>query len=75
MDKPLSLTLREAKNNIVSTINEQALPPAILLLLMKDIMTEITEVERDAYAKDMMQYKEKLQSTETAEDQNGNNTD
>ena len=41
MDKPISVTIAEAKENIVKCINEQKLHPAILEPIMKDIYEQV----------------------------------
>lgn len=67
MDKPISLKLREFKNNAVSLINNSGLPLFVIEPILKDILGAVqTKVELE-YQEDVVRYNQSL--TEKGEKQ------
>ena len=49
MNKPITMVIKETKEKMINVINESALPPAVLDLIMQGIYSEIhTLAERQA---------------------------
>lgn len=55
-NKPISLEIHDTKQDIINTINQHDLPASVLLLLMKDIMNEVVELDKRVYKEDMESY-------------------
>ena len=67
--KPIMIAMNEFKESIVNTINNSNMPMAIVNLLLKDILLQCTEVEKQQYETAVQQYTN--QTTESVEKVNG----
>lgn len=56
MDKPLSVSIEEFKQNLVNTIQGSKLPIVIVDLIMKDLFNEIHELAKDYTLKEIQEY-------------------
>ena len=75
-NKPISLMIHDAKENIVKAINDTGLPPSILLLLVKDILSEIISLDAETYQSDLISFKEALDNAVKQEEtKDGDTTD
>ena len=54
--KPIMIAMNEFKESIVNTINNSNMPMAIVNLLLKDILLQCTEVEKQQYETAVQQY-------------------
>ena len=68
-NKPIMITMNEFKESIVNTINNSNMPMAIVNLLLKDILLQCTEVEKQQYETAVQQYTK--QTTESVEKVDG----
>jgi len=62
MDKPISVQINEAKENIVNVINEQHLHPTILEPIIKEIYLSIQQAAIQVYEKEKKEYEESQQT-------------
>lgn len=67
--KPIMIAMNEFKESIVNTINNSNMPMAIVNLLLKDILLQCTEVEKQQYETAVQQYTK--QTTESVEKVDG----
>ena len=67
--KPIMIAMNEFKESIVNTINNSNMPMAIVNLLLKDILLQCTEIEKQQYETAVQQYTQ--QTTESVEKVNG----
>ena len=65
-NKPIMITMNEFKESIVNTINNSNMPMAIVNLLLKDILLQCTEVEKQQYETAVQQYTQQT-TTESVE--------
>lgn len=56
MEKPISLKLKELKDNLVNEINESRLPMCILRPIIEDIYNQVVRVEQQEYTQDKNAY-------------------
>ena len=68
-NKPIMITMNEFKESIVNTINESQMPMAIVNLLLKDIILQFNEIEKQQYETAVQQYTK--QATESVEKVDG----
>lgn len=68
MEKPISLIIRESKQNIVDCINSQNLNIEILDMIMKDLYSEIHELAEQQYQKDRAEYESQNISEDKSEE-------
>ena len=68
-NKPIMITMNEFKESIVNTINESQMPMAIVNLLLKDIILQCNEIEKQQYKTAVQQYTQK--TTESVEKVDG----
>ncbi len=54
--KPIMITMNEFKESIINTINGSQMPIAIVNLLLKDILLQCTELEKQQYEAAIQQY-------------------
>ena len=69
-NKPIMITMNEFKDSIVNTINNSNMPMAIVNLLLKDILLQCTEVEKQQYETAVQQYTQQT-TTESVEKVDG----
>lgn len=62
-NKPIMITMNEFKESIINTINGSQMPIAIVNLLLKDILLQCTELEKQQYEATVQQYTQ--QTTES----------
>lgn len=68
MEKPISLILEEFKINITNLINESRLHPAILDMVMTNIVNEVHELAvKQAYQENVM-YEQQLKEQRSTEE-------
>ena len=72
--KPIMIAMNEFKESIVNTINNSNMPMAIVNLLLKDILLQCTEVEKQQYETAVQQYT-KQTTTESVEKVDGDVVD
>lgn len=63
--KPMSIAIHDAKEDIIQTINRHNLPASVLLLLMKDIMSEVEALDSRVFNEDIQRYNELQKASET----------
>ena len=68
--KPILIAMNEFKESIVNTINNSNMPMAIVNLLLKDILLQCTEVEKQQYETAVQQYTQQT-TTESVEKVDG----
>ena len=68
--KPIMIAMNEFKESIVNTINNSNMPMAIVNLLLKDIILQCTEVEKQQYETAVQQYTQQT-TTESVEKVDG----
>lgn len=64
MSKPISVTIEEARQNIVKCINEQNLHPSILEPIMKDIYEQVKLASVHTYEKEKQAWENRDKSEE-----------
>lgn len=65
-DKPLSVTIQEARTAIVDAINRQPLHAAILRMILKEIYDEVCMLDNKIAVQEKSEYEESLKE-ETGE--------
>lgn len=75
MERPASLLIQETRNNIINILNESKLHPAILELIMKDIMNDVTNASTRVKTKEVEEYNKKVleEAKNNAEDEQTQN--
>lgn len=68
--KPIIIAMNDFKQNIVKAINESQMPMAIVNMLLKDIIMQCDQLEKQELEVTMQQYTK--QQTESAEDKDEN---
>ena len=68
MNKPLTMVIKETKNQIVNICNESGLSPIVLDLIMQGIYSEIHSLATKQTLEEEMAYKKMLE--ESSEDVN-----
>lgn len=73
MDKPLSLAIEDAKNSIITAINESKLTPVLLKPIVKEIYDEIVVLSAKEIQDDRIKFEKSLkeqkeQAEEKSED-------
>lgn len=56
LNKPLSITLKEAETGIINEINKYDLHPSLLELILKNIYAEVAVLARNAYEMETNQF-------------------
>lgn len=64
MSKPISITVDEAKKEIIETINNLHLSPTILEYIVRDVYEEVKKAHIIEYENDMKNYKEEKDGVE-----------
>ncbi len=64
MEKPISILIHEARQNITGAVNNSGLPPCLLQPILKDMLAEINILCQQEYQKDM----EELKKNEAVEE-------
>lgn len=67
MDKPISVQIEEARQNIVECINAQNMNVTILDMIIKDLYMEIHSLAQQQYEKDKQAYETDLKDDQPAE--------
>ena len=68
-NKPIMITMNEFKQEVIDIINKTTMPMAIVNLLLKDIVLQCNEIEKQQYETAVQQYTH--QTTESVEKVNG----
>ena len=68
-NKPIMIVMNEFKQEVVDAINKSNMPMAIVNLLLKDILSQCTELEKQQYEATVQQYTQ--QTTESVEKVDG----
>ena len=70
MNKPISIVIHDTKEEIIEVINRNQMPASVMLLVIKDILSEIEKIDRQVYARDLKEYAEEVEkeSTEISEE-------
>ena len=68
--KPIIIAMNDFKQNIVKTINDAQMPMAIVNMLLKDIIMQCDQLEKQELEVTMQQYNK--QQTESEEDTDEN---
>lgn len=63
MNKPLTMIVKDAKDELAKTINECGLPAFILESILQDFLTEVHIIAQKQYELDKKQYEEYLKTT------------
>ena len=69
-NKPIMITMNEFKQEVIDIINKTTMPMAIVNLLLKDILLQCTEVEKQQYETAVKQYTQHT-TTESVEKVDG----
>ena len=64
MNKPISISINDTKNSIISSINESGLPACILLEILNSLVSQINELAKQELANDTKQYIEDMKKKE-----------
>ena len=68
MNKPITVIIKDTKNNLAKICNESSLPPVILDLIMQGIYSEIHSLaERQTFEEEMAYRKVIEESSEKAD--------
>lgn len=68
MNKPLSLTINDATEEILDVINKQNLHPLLLLPIIKDIYADVERVANIQTQREKQEYEQYLASLKEKED-------
>lgn len=68
--KPIIIAMNDFKQNIVKAINDAQMPMAIVNMLLKDIIMQCDQLEKQEFEVTMQQYNK--QQTESEEDTDEN---
>lgn len=66
-NKSFGILIKEAKENLIQTINNASLPPSVLELIVKDILNEIHVLSQKQLQEEELAYMNSLTPTEPAE--------
>lgn len=58
MDKPIMIAIEDLKASIANAINDAALPMAIVTPIIRDVLTQCTQLERQQYEMALKEYQE-----------------
>ena len=64
MNKPISISINDTKNSIISSINESGLPACILLEILNSLVSQVNELAKQELANDTKQYIEDMKKKE-----------
>ena len=64
MNKPISISINDTKNSIISSINESGLPACVLLEILNSLVSQINELAKQELANDTKQYIEDMKKKE-----------
>ena len=67
MNKPLTMIVKDTKDELAKTINECGLPAFILESILQDFLTEVRVIAQKQYESDKVRYEEYLKSQVTQE--------
>lgn len=67
MDKPLSIVIEETRQSIADAVNKSHLPPALLAYIVKDVYSELRQIEANQYKQDKIAYEISLNEEEKKE--------
>ena len=70
MNKGFNLTAKETFDKIVNTINDSGLPIVVSKYIIRDILSQIEQVEKNEIAKEQQEYQLSLEK-EKKEDKEG----
>lgn len=62
MEKPISLIINEAKNELTNAVNSLQLHPSILEMVIKDLYNEVAEAARQQSIKEYGEYQKELEA-------------
>ena len=62
MEKGFNLTAKETFDKIVNTINDSGLPIVVSKYIVRDILTQIEQVEKNEIAKEEQEYQLSLKN-------------
>lgn len=68
-NKPIMIAMNEFKQEIIDIINKTTMPMAIVNLLLKDVVLQCNEIEKQQYDTALHQYTQ--QTTESVEKVDG----
>ena len=69
MEKPISLKLKEFRDNAVNLVNTSGLPLFIVEPILKDVLVAVQNKSEQEYQQDKMRYEQSLKEQE-GENQN-----
>ncbi len=58
MDKPIMIAIEDLKASIANVINDAALPMAVVTPIIRDVLTQCTQLERQQYEMALKEYQE-----------------
>ena len=65
MEKPITMVVNETRGSLIKTINESNLPPFIIEMMLKDIYTEVNQLNINVSTREKEEYLQSLkESTE-----------
>lgn len=70
MNKPISMLIKETKENLVNVCNTSQLPPNILVLIFENIHTEISILAKKQLEQDELIYMTSLEENKEIETNN-----
>lgn len=68
MDKPISLKIKDFKNDVVNLINTSGLPLFIVEPILKEVLVAVQNKAEQEYQQDILKYEQSLK--EEGENQN-----
>ena len=63
MNKPLSVAKQDFEKSLESLVNESGLPALVLRYIFQDALTQLCELEKQQYEKDLEEYNSSEEET------------
>ena len=67
MDKPIMIAIEELKASIANAINDAALPMAVVTPIIREVLTQCVNLERQQYEMALKEYKESQNESKVSE--------
>lgn len=67
MGKPIMIAIEDLKASIATAINDAALPMAVVTPIIRDVLTQCTQLERQQYDMALKEYNESQNKKEEPE--------
>lgn len=67
MDKPIMIAIEDLKASIATAINDAALPMAVVTPIIREVLTQCVNLERQQYEMALKEYKESQNESKVSE--------